>query len=118
MIRTRKIFRITLLVLLIGIIIVPIITIQTNKFIYKNRVSNFLIEEEGIEKEDIESIRGKWGVKLPPYYVIVTFKNEPEVEYIYFAHGNDVFQFNYKLTDEGKKKGIKEGDLKNFNPRY
>jgi hypothetical protein len=103
---------------LIGIITVPVITIQTNTYIYKNRVSKYLMEEEGIEKEDIESLKGKWGFMLPPYYVIVTFKNEPKVEYIYFAHDNDVFQFNYKLTDEGQKEGIKEEDLKNFNPRY
>ncbi|MBS4214595.1 DUF3139 domain-containing protein [Neobacillus rhizophilus] len=116
--RTRKIFRVTLLVLLVGIIIVPIITIQTNKFIYKNRVSNYLVEEEGIDRDDIESIKGKWGFKLPSYYVIVTFKNEPQVEYIYFAQDNDVFQSNYKLNEQGQKEGIKEEDLKNLNPRY
>lgn len=116
--RTKRILRITLLVILIGIVIVPIVSIQANKYIYKNRVTTFLIEEKGFEKEDIESVEGVWGFKLPVFYAIVTFKNEPYVEYIYFAHDNDVFQFNYQITDEGQKKGIKEEDLKNYNPRY
>ena len=56
-------------------------------------------------------------MKLPAFYSVVTFKNEPEVEYIYFAH-NDVFQYSYQLTDEGQRDGINEEDLKNYNPRY
>ncbi|KAA0966248.1 DUF3139 domain-containing protein [Sporosarcina sp. ANT_H38] len=97
----------TLLVILIGIVIVPIASIQVNKYIYKNRVTTYLIEEKGYKKEDFESIEGKWGFKFPAYYAIVTFKNETNVEYIYFAHDNDVFKFNYKITDEGQNAGMK-----------
>ncbi|QFF98981.1 DUF3139 domain-containing protein [Psychrobacillus glaciei] len=116
--RTKKIFKITLLIILIGIVIVPIVSIQANKYIYKNRVTTYLIEEKGFKKQDIESVEGVWGFKLPAFYAIVTFKNEPYVEYTYFAHDNDVFQFNYEIIEEGQKEGIKEEDLKNYNPRY
>ncbi|TQR15603.1 DUF3139 domain-containing protein [Psychrobacillus soli] len=116
--RTKRIIKITLLVILIGLVIVPLVSVQVNKYIYKNRVTTYLIEDKGYKEEDIESIEGKWGFKLPAYYTVVTFKNEPHVEYTYFAHDKDVFQFNYNIIDEGKKEGIKEEDLKNFNPRY
>lgn len=116
--RKKRIIKIILLVILIGLVIVPLVSIQANKYIYKNRVTTYLIEEMGFEKEDIESIEGKWGFKLPEYFAVVTFKNEPYVEYTYFAHDKDVFQFNYKITDEAQKEGIKEEDLKNYNPRY
>jgi len=115
--RTKKNVTIILFVILIGLVILPIVYIQANKYIYKNRVMTHLIEENDFEKEDIESIEGKLG-SLPTFYVIVTFKNEPDVKYIYFAHDNDVFQFDYQITDEGQKEGIKEEDLKNYNPRF
>ncbi|MCZ8534885.1 DUF3139 domain-containing protein [Psychrobacillus psychrodurans] len=115
--RTNKIIKITLLSILAGLVIVPLVSIQANKYIYKNRVTTYLIEEKGFEKDDIESVEGKWGFKLPAYYAVVTFKNEPYVEYTYFAHDKDVFQFNYNITDTGQKEGIKEEDLKNYNPR-
>ncbi|MBO0603507.1 DUF3139 domain-containing protein [Sporosarcina sp. E16_3] len=111
-----KTFKVALLVILVGIVIVPIVLIQANKYIYKNRVSTYLIEKKGFVKEDIESIEGKLG-SLPTFYVIVTFKNEPDVKYMYFAHDNNVFQFDYQITDEGQREGIKEEDLKNYNPR-
>lgn len=116
--RSKRFFKISLMIILIGIVIIPIVSVQVNKYIYKNRVTTYLIEEMGFEKEKIESIEGKWGFKLPAYYAIVTFTNEPYVEYVYFAHDNDVFQFNYKITEEGQKKGIKEEDIKNYDPRY
>ncbi|MBE1553839.1 hypothetical protein H4683_000913 [Filibacter limicola] len=80
-------------------------------------MSTYLIEEKGFVKEDIESIEGKWG-KLPAFYAIVTFKNEPDVEYTYFAHDNDIFQFSYKITDKGGDEGIVEGNLKNYYPHF
>ena len=115
--RTKKNVIIILCVILIGLVTLPKVYIEVNKYIYKNRVMTYLIEENDFEKGDIESIEGIWGFKLPAFYAIVTFKNEPEVEYIYFAH-DDVFQFSYQITDEGQKVGIKEEDLKNYNPHY
>lgn len=61
--RTKRI--IALYVILIGLVIVPFVSIQANKYIYKNRVTTYLLEEKGFEKKDIESIEGKWGFKLP-----------------------------------------------------
>lgn len=114
--RTKKVMTVTVVVILIVLVLTPIIAIQANKYIYKNRVSTYLIEEKGFAKEDIESIEGKWG-KLPTFYVIVTFKNEPSVNYTYFAHSNDVFQFSYEISDEGRDEGIVEENLKNYTPR-
>ncbi|MFC3886245.1 hypothetical protein ACFOU2_23250 [Bacillus songklensis] len=63
-----------------------------------------------------KSILGIWGVKLPSFYaVVVVFKDEPYVEYIYFAH-NDILQFDHRITDEGRKQGITESDLKHYVP--
>ncbi|MCZ8541900.1 DUF3139 domain-containing protein [Psychrobacillus psychrodurans] len=57
--RTKKIIKITLLAILAGLVIVPLVSIQANKYIYENRVTTYLIEEKGFEKEDIESVEGK-----------------------------------------------------------
>lgn len=81
--------------------------IQVNKIIYAKRVTHYLLEEQGYEKDDIKSVKGVWGFKLPPFCAVVIFTDEPFVEYIYFAH-NDVIQFGYRITDEGKEKGISE----------
>ncbi|MFC5651134.1 DUF3139 domain-containing protein [Paenibacillus solisilvae] len=78
-------------------------------------VTNYLIEEKGYTAEEIQSVKGVWGIKLPAFYAVVVFKDEPFVEYIYFAH-NAVHQFEYRLSDEGKQKGINEADLKHFVP--
>ena len=50
----------------------------------------------------------------PTFFWKVVFENEPYIEYIYFAH-NDVIQFEYLITEEGKQKGITENDLINYN---
>ena len=114
---TQKVMKISLFVMLIALVLTPILVIQGNKYIYKYRVSTYLIEEKGLVKGDIESIEGKFG-SLPTFYVIVTFKNEPNVKYTYFAHGNDVFQFSYVISDEGLAEGNIEENLKNYDPRY
>lgn len=106
----------TVFVIIIALVLTPIVAIQANKYIYKKRVSTYLIEEKGFAKKDIELIEGKWG-KLPTFYVIVVFKNEPNVEYTYFAHSNDVFQFSYEISNEGLAEGIMEENLKNYHPR-
>jgi hypothetical protein len=115
--RTKKIVVISVWIIIIGIFITPFIYVQANKVIYKNKVTNYLIEEKGYKKEEIKSVEGVWGVKLPPFYTVVIFENEPYVEYIYFAH-NEIMQFEYTLTDEGKQKGITEEGLKNYESRY
>ncbi|NGQ94222.1 DUF3139 domain-containing protein [Brevibacillus sp. SYP-B805] len=98
-------------VILIAIAFSPFLYVQVNKMIYVNRVTTYLLEEEGYKKEDIKSIEGVWNIKLPPFYVVVVFKDEPYVQYIYFAH-NEVMQFEHKITEEGKQKGITEENLK------
>ena len=114
--RTKKVMIVTIVVIFIALVLTPIVAIQANKYIYKNRVSTYLIEEKGFVNEDIELIEGKWG-KLPTFYVNVVFKNEPHVKYTYFAHDNDVYQFSYEISDEGRNVGIVEGNLKNYHPR-
>ncbi|GGA29062.1 hypothetical protein GCM10011384_18170 [Psychrobacillus lasiicapitis] len=51
-IRIKKIFWIFLVIILLGIIIIPIVTIQANKHTYKKRVANYLIEEKVYEKRE------------------------------------------------------------------
>jgi hypothetical protein len=57
-----------------------------------------------------------WGIKLPAFYAVVVFRDEPFIEYIYFAH-NNVHQFEYRISNEGKQAGITQADLKHFDPR-
>ncbi|QHS21484.1 DUF3139 domain-containing protein [Virgibacillus sp. MSP4-1] len=98
--------------LLILILISPLIYVEVNKKIYENRVTDYLVEEQGYEKEDIASVKGVWGVKMPNFYTTVIFENEPYVEYTYFAH-NGVGQFDYEVID-GEHKEINVEDLKNY----
>ncbi|WP_231558733.1 hypothetical protein [Brevibacillus thermoruber] len=53
-------------------------------------------------------------MKLPPFYAVVVFEAEPFVECIYFAH-NDVQQFEYRISAEGKQLGITEADVKHID---
>lgn len=89
---------------------------KRNKIYYANRVTSYLVEEEHYSKEELESVKGIWGLKLPEFYVKVIFKDEPDVIYIYFAH-NEVLQFDHIITPEGLEKGITNADLKHYVPR-
>lgn len=111
-----KKIRIALLVLFVLVLLSPFVYVQANKMIYAKKVNAYLLEEERYSKDEIQSVRGVWGVKLPPFYVVVVFKDEPDVEYIYFAH-DTIMQFEYRLTPEGKTRGITRSKLKHYIPR-
>ncbi|MEK5163917.1 DUF3139 domain-containing protein [Paenibacillus sp. FSL R5-0527] len=115
MIPIRKKFKTGLAVLLIMLVATPFVYVQANKIIYAQRVTHYLLEEQHYAKSDIKSVKGVWGIKMPAFYAVVTFKDEPYVEYVYFAH-NEVLQFNYRLTKEGQEKGITKTDLKHYVP--
>lgn len=104
--RKRKI----LIIFLVIIIIFPIVNVQVKKIIFANRVSHYLIEEKGYKKEEIQSIEGVWGKKMPAYYVVVIFENEPNIEYTYFAHSR-VGQFSFRSIDG---KTVTAEELKNY----
>lgn len=105
---------ILVVLILVAVILTPFIYVQANKMIYANRVSRHLVETEKIPSDQIQSVTGVWSKKLPAFCAVVVFKDEPEVEYIYFAH-NEVMQFGYNLTEEGKQKGIEKSELKHYN---
>jgi uncharacterized protein YxeA len=111
-----KKIRIALLVLLVLVLLSPFVYVQVNKMIYAKKVNAYLLEEERYSKDEIQSVKGVWGVKLPSFYVVVVFKDEPDVEYIYFAH-DTIMQFEYRLTPEGKTRGITRSKLKHYIPR-
>lgn len=115
--RFKKIAITTFLVLFIVGVISPLVYVQVNKKIYETRVTNYLIKDMGYTREEIKTVEGVWGFKLPQFYTIVVFENEPYVEYTYFAH-NKVLQFEYRITEEGKQKGITKEDLKNHDPAW
>ncbi|OPH46967.1 hypothetical protein BC351_02815 [Paenibacillus ferrarius] len=102
--------------LVIGVLITPFFYVQANKIIYANKVTNYLLNEQHYKKNEIKSVKGIWGIKLPSFYTVVVFENEPYVEYIYFAH-NNVMQFSHSVTEEGKQLGITDSDLKNLAAR-
>ncbi|MFB6367678.1 DUF3139 domain-containing protein [Paenibacillus elgii] len=103
-----------MLVMLIGLILTPFVYVQLNKVIYANKVTKYLLEKQNYKENEIKSVKGIWGIKLPPFYATVVFEDEPYVEYIYFAH-NDVLQFGYNITEEGRNRGITQSDLKHYN---
>lgn len=110
----KKIKMLIVIVIMI-LVITPFVYVQANKMIYKNRVTNYLLETQSYSKEEIESVKGIWGIKLPSFFAVVIFKDEPNVEYVYFAH-NEVLQFGYRLTQEGTRRGITVSDLKHYVP--
>jgi hypothetical protein len=115
-VKIRKFITIIISALIALIIITPIVYVQANKLIYAKRVTNYLVNEAGVNREEIQSVRGVWSVKLPPFLVVVVYKDEPDIEYIYFAH-RGVMQFGYRLTEHATKRDIKESDLKHYVPR-
>ncbi|KGX83107.1 MULTISPECIES: DUF3139 domain-containing protein [Pontibacillus] len=101
-------------IFIIVILLSPFIYLEVNKNIYENRVTNYLLEERGYNAEEIASVEGVFGFKMPKFYTTVTFEDEPYVKYTYFAH-NEVLQFNYEIIDE-EHEGITKEDLKNYDP--
>ncbi|MEK4244535.1 DUF3139 domain-containing protein [Psychrobacillus sp. FSL K6-2684] len=112
----QKLHKITLIVsiLILIIILLPFIYLEVNRNIYENKVTNYLLEEMEYDKGEIGSVEGVYGFKMPEFYTIVTFENEPYVEYTYFAH-NTVLQFGYEIIDK-EHDGITKEDLKNLDP--
>ncbi|WP_342559121.1 hypothetical protein [Metasolibacillus sp. FSL K6-0083] len=51
-----------------------------------------------------------WGKKLLAFYVAVIFKNEPNVEYTYFAHSRVI---EFRIMDDTL---ITTDELKNYEP--
>jgi hypothetical protein len=111
----KKIFLVGIWIVLLAIIISPFFYVSINKYIYEQRVTDYLLKEKGYKAEEIKSVKGVWGVKLPSFYAVVVFADEPYVEYVYFAH-NKILQFEYRITGEGKQKGITQSDLKHYDP--
>ncbi|MEX3624937.1 DUF3139 domain-containing protein [Viridibacillus arvi] len=112
----RKIKKIIAIVLLV-LIIFSALKIQNIRTTYEERVNSYLLNEQGYEKKEIKSIKTKYNFKMPPFYTIVVFEDEPFVKYGYFAHNKDrVGQFEYTLTEEAKKRGIDESKLKHYVP--
>ena len=103
-------------IFVLGMFLTRFIYIEVNRFIYKNRVTNYLIEEKGYDESEIASVEGVYGFKMPEFYTVVIFTNEPYVEYIYFAHGS-VSQFEYQIID-AQYDNLSQDELKNYDPGY
>lgn len=103
-----------LAILILVIILARFIYIEANEQIYANRVTDYLVNELEYDQSEIGSVEGVYGFKMPKFYVVVTFENEPSIEYLYFAHGR-VLQFEYQIIDK-EFKGITKNDLRNYDP--
>ncbi|KOO51702.1 DUF3139 domain-containing protein [Viridibacillus arvi] len=110
-----KIILFIFLLLICAVFFAAYLKIEITKTEYEKRVTSYLVDEKGYEKKYIKSVDGIYGVKMPPFYVIVVFEDEPYVKYIYYAH-NGVNQMEYVLTEEAKKSNIDKSDLKNYDP--
>ncbi|MBU9710603.1 DUF3139 domain-containing protein [Evansella tamaricis] len=104
-------------VIILSLILAVFLYIPVNKLIYENRVSSYLMNEMEYDNEDIRSIDAVWNFKLPRFYVIVVFEDEPEVEYTYFAH-NHVIQIEYRIREQEDGAKTKESELINYVPIY
>ena len=112
----RKFLKIALFVAIIVLVIIlsRFIYIEVNKNNYENKVTNYLVKEMGYDKSEIASVEGVYGFKLPEFYTIVIFENEPYVEYTYFAH-DEVLQFDYEIIDR-EYIDVTQKELKNYDP--
>lgn len=107
-------FILTVSALVLIIIISREIYLEVNKITYKHRVMDYLVEEKGYKEDEIAHIEGVYGFKMPKFYTIVIFKNEPTVQYTYFAHSG-VLQFSYRIIGNEYNE-TKKQDLKNYDP--
>ncbi|RAV05551.1 DUF3139 domain-containing protein [Paenibacillus sp. YN15] len=105
-----------MLIIIIVLLLSPVIYVQANKWIYANRVTQYLVKEKNYSKAEIQSVKGVWGVKLPAFYVVVTFEEEPEVEYTYYAHDR-VLQMGYTLKNGGTPAEADGAGLRYYEPR-
>ncbi|ALC85143.1 hypothetical protein AM499_04425 [Bacillus sp. FJAT-22090] len=114
---SKKVTRILIIfiVLICVVFFGAFLKIENTKTEYEKRVTSYLVDEKGYDKKDIKSVDGIYGVKLPPYYVVVIFEDEPYVRYIYFAHA-EVIQFDYILTNKAIEMNINKSKLKNYDP--
>ncbi|MER2116004.1 MAG: DUF3139 domain-containing protein [Solibacillus isronensis] len=110
MVQMKKFF--IILVILILIVFASITFIQFKKDQASDKVMQYLKEVKGYEGSEIINLESKWNFfGLPKYYVEVTFNNEPNIIYLYFAH--DIKgQFEYYVID-GEK--IPTEELKNYD---
>ncbi|MDN4604119.1 DUF3139 domain-containing protein [Paenibacillus sp. F6_3S_P_1C] len=115
MTKKKKYIQLAFLIIMIMLVLTPFVYVQVNKKIYAHRVTEYLIEEKKYTQEEIESVEGIWGIKLPPFFALVNFKDEPDVEYIYFAH-NEVLQFGHRISEEAQRRGKTKSDLKHVAP--
>lgn len=113
--KKRRYYKIMVAVIVIVLVITPVIYVQANKMIYAQRVTKYLLEDQKYTREEIKSVKGVWGKKLPSFFAVVIFEDEPFVEYVYFAH-NRVLQSSHRLMPEGKAKGISLSQLKHYEP--
>ncbi|WP_217559038.1 DUF3139 domain-containing protein [Paenibacillus sp. GbtcB18] len=98
------------------VVLAPFAYVQGNKIVYAERVKSYLIQERSYKEEELASVKGVWGMKLPSFYTVVVFKDEPEVNYVYFSH-NDVLQFDQRITPKGVERGITPEKLKHREKR-
>ena len=86
--------------------------IQFKKHQASDNVMEYLTEVKGYEKSEILTLQSKWTFfGIPKYYVEVSFKNEPNIIYLYFT--NDLKgQFEYYPIDG---ETIPTEDLKNYD---
>lgn len=87
-----------LFIIVLIIVITPILYVQTNKQIYKERVLTYLIDEKDYKQIDIKKIEGHWG-KFPAFYTSVIFENEPNVTYLYYAH-RGIHQAEFEVDNQ------------------
>lgn len=90
--------------LLAGVVILllaPFCTVHLKKQMYERRIEHFLMEEMAYKPEEIQSIEASWHFAgLPAYAVTVIFSDEPQVNYLFFAHDkNQLGQFEFYTED-------------------
>ncbi|MGE6226889.1 DUF3139 domain-containing protein [Paenibacillus chitinolyticus] len=98
------------------VVLAPFVYVQGNKMAHAERVRSYLLQEKGYKEDELASVKGVWGIKLPPFYTVVVFKDETEVNYVYFSH-NDVLQFDQWITPKGVERGITPEKLKHTEKR-
>lgn len=112
MVKIKRLF-IILAILVVLVISATFGFIQFKKHRASDNVMEYLTEVKGYEKSEIVTIESKWSFfGIPKYYVEVSFKNEPNIVYLYLANGlNGQFEY-YAINGET----IPTEYLKNYDP--
>lgn len=116
-IKRKYIIAICVSAIVLSLVLTRFVYANYTEYIYAERVRHYLLEEMKYDMKEIKEIKGIYGGKLPSCIVTVTFRDEPYLEYIYYAH-NGIFQASFRMIDQDFEKQITRKKLKHYDREF